>query len=164
VDAQVYTSADNDVQLTRMTWLFKPDDPPNRFTLEMIDRGVVAGASEEASKHVSASRHFEGDMLVGESRDETGGLVMVQRKLYAVDATGVVHLFITICAGEAGKLAACEKAQQSMQLTLPNPGSLARSSSGDRRDDLAYQLGRIVGMVLVGLLVIGIVLWIKKRS
>ena len=158
IDVQVYLSPDGDVQLTRMTWLTKFDDGPTRGKLEQMDRGVVSGAAKSASKHISDSRHWVGDQLVGESIDEANDIVVHQRRLYSVDANGTVHLLSVLCGGPADKLAACLASQQRMQLVLPNAAKLEEA-----REKTAYELGYMAGQVVGVLGIILLVIWLVVR-
>jgi hypothetical protein len=155
VDAQIYMSPDGSVQLTRMTWATKMDDGASKKFVVSMDKGVVAGASQQATKHISDSRHWVGDQLVAESTDDKAGVRVVQRRLYSADTSDVLHILMVICAGEAGQLAECEKAQQTMQLTLPNQAALPQTA----HKPVAYLIGQVVG----GLLVAAVVIWLVRR-
>lgn len=158
VDAQVYVSPDGTVRLTRMTWLSQFAVPPTKGGLESLERGVMSGAAKQATKHVSDSYRFEGDQLVADQVDEVGGERVQQRRLYSVDRDKVVHLFMVICAGPPDRLGACTKAQQSMQLTLPNAAAL--SPAQPEQHDVAYIIGVITGIAIVLLLVA----WLARRA
>jgi hypothetical protein len=158
VDAQVYLAPDQTVQLTRITLLSKMSTLPSRASLVQMDRGVVSGASKQATKHVSDTRNWVGDQLVADTVDEKDEIRVHQRRLYSADAEGVVHMFTLICAGAADQLAECEKAQQTMQLTLPNQAALPNESP-KRKHDIAYVIGQIMG----GLVVVVLLIWLLVR-
>jgi hypothetical protein len=161
-DAQVYVSADGKVRLTRLTWLSQFDVAPTRGGLESMERGVAAGAAKQATKHISDAHRFEGDVLAAEQVDEVNGERVVQRRLYAVDTSRVVHLFIVTCAGPADQLAACERAQASMQLTLPNQAKLTTGAPREEKDP-AYIAGYITGIALV-VVVVAWFVWRQRRK
>ena len=167
VDAQVYAHPDGK-SLTRMSWQFRLDAPATPTMLELIDKGVVSGAAEEGGKHISDTRQISGDQLVAESRDEDEGLLVIQRKLYAVDKSGVMHMLMVVCAGAPDKIADCEKAQQSMQLTLPNQAPLvskaAAKAAREARNPPAYLIGKIVGGVLAAMLIVWLIDRARRRS
>jgi hypothetical protein len=153
-DAQVYTSADGAVKLTRVTWLLKLDGPASRAELENMDRNTAKGSSKRATKHISESRSFNGDQLVAEQVDEVQNIRVHQRRIYAVDTSQVAHVLTVGCAGPADQLAECVKAQQSMVLMLPNQASLdvvvTKPDDGKKRE---FLLGQIAGGVIVLVLV-----------
>jgi hypothetical protein len=161
VDAQVYLSPDGTVRLTRVTWLSQFDVPPTKGGLESLERGVIANFAKQATKHISDGHHFAGDQLVGEQVDEVGGERVQQRRLYSADRDKVVHLFWVICAGPPERLGACTKAQQSMQLTLPNAAPLSPASAQPTEElDVAYVVGLVTGVTIVLLLVV----WFVRRK
>jgi hypothetical protein len=161
VDAQFYLSSEGDVQLTRLTWLIQPDERPSRATLEEMDRVGVKGASEQATKRVSDSRQWVSDQLVAASILEVDGVRLVSRRLYSADTGGRVHMFTVMCAGPPDQLGECEKAQQTMQLTLPNQATLrdAPPSRSSRNRSLAYEIGRIAG----GVVLIALLIWLLRK-
>lgn len=158
-DAQLYLSPDRKVRLTRMTWLSQFDVPPTKGGLESLERRVMTGTAKQASKHLSDSFHWEGDQLIGEQVDDVGGERRQERRLYSVDRDQVVHMFTVICAGPPEQLAACTKAQQSMQLTLPNAAALSPVAP-KQETDVAYLVGVITGIAIVLLLVV----WLVRRA
>lgn len=165
VDAQVYVSADGRVRLTRMTWLSQFDVPPTRGGLESLERGVMSGSAKQATKHISDSRRFVGDTLVAEQADDVTGTRIVQRRMYAADTSRVVHLLSVTCAGPADQLAACEKAQASMQLVLPNGAKLdGTAPARDEEKDVAYIAGYVTGIAFVVLIVVWLVLRMRRKA
>jgi hypothetical protein len=160
-DAQVYLSSDENVQLTRMTWVSRPAETPTKAYLLGVDRGMVTGSSEGA-KHISDSSHFAGNHLIADQVDDIDGVRMIQRRIYAVDTANVVTMFLVMCAGQPDVLADCENAQQSMQLSLPNQATL-RAAPPERSS--AYKTGRIVGQLL-GALILGLLVykWYKSGA
>src|SRR5262249_8644185 len=128
LDAQVYLSREGDVQLTRMTVETQPDEAPTRALLEGMERGAVRGLAAQGAKHVSDEFHLVGNQLVAETIDESDTVRMHARRMYSADTSGVVHMFEVTCSGPISKLAACEKAQQTMQLTLPNEAPLGAAT------------------------------------
>lgn len=158
LDAQLYLSPDSNVQLTRMTWLMKLNAAPSRASVVNLDRGVVKGAAAQATHHVSDTRHWIGDQLVAESIDDKDGYLVAHRRLYSADSQGIVHILTVICAGPIGQLGDCERAQQTMQLALPDQAPLPNDSP-KRETDLAYLAGQITG----GLLVAALVIWLVRR-
>jgi len=163
VDAQIYLSQDG-VQLTRMTWLIRIANSPDRPSLEDLDRGVVAGGAKRASKHVSDSRHWVGDQLVAETIDEVGDSQVRQRRIYAADTAGVVHMFGLICAGVADQLADCEKAQQTMQLKIPHEAALLATSPPKKIVDLPFIIGQVSGFLIVAIILVWYVLRRRNRA
>ena len=163
VDAQVYLSPDGNVRLTRMTWLSKFDVAPTRGGLESLDKGVASGGGKHGTI-VTESRQLVGDQLVGEQVIDVGALRVDMRRIFAADTEHVVHMFTVVCAGPAAQLAGCERAQQSMQLVLPNQASLsgeqAARGSSHRGKSTAYLVGQMVG----GLLVAAVALWLVFRA
>lgn len=160
-DAQVYAAADGAVQLTRITLRLQRDEAPSRDTVESLDRGAVEGTAKQVTKRISATRQLHGDQLVAEQIDEIDGKRVHQRRLYAADTSNAVHVFNVICAGPEDQLAACEKAQQSMVLMLPNQASLdVRVTKPDQdTKQLEFLLGQITG----GVLVLALVIWYVAR-
>lgn len=163
VDAQVYLSPDGNVRLTRMTWLSQFDVPPTRGGLESMDRGVASGGGKHGTI-VSDSRQLVGDQLVGDQVIDVDALRVHMRRVYAADTDRVVHMFTIVCAGPADALAACEKAQQTMQLVLPNQAPLSATPAAQKQTDVAYIAGVITGSVLVVLVVAWLVLRARKRT
>ena len=157
VDGQIYLSPDSNVQLTRLTWHTKLTDGGSRASVVSLDKGVVQGAARQATKHISDQRNWIGDQLVAESIDEKDGIRITQRKLYSADTSGVLHVMMVICAGAAENLGTCERAQQSMQLTLPNQAPLPESAGKDK--DLAYRIGQITGVVVV----LALLIWLVRK-
>jgi hypothetical protein len=150
IDAQVYLSADQTVQLTRMTWQLRMDEKPTRGALVKLDHGIVQGAAGQASKHISDSRRFVGDQLVAASADEIGANRAEVRRLYSVDSSGIVHILMVICAGPADQLGPCRTTQRSMRLVIPNAASLrAASEETDSAYEAGYKVGQILGTLLV---------------
>jgi hypothetical protein len=158
LDEQTYVSPDGKVELARITSAFRVDVAPTASVLERVDRAAMADI-EEGTKHVSDTRHFEGDILVSESRDDANGQLVVQRKLYAADASRVVHMFLIVCAGPAEQLGPCEKAQQSMQLAVPNQLALADRPTSHAPNKTRLWARRVFGILgPVGLVVL-LVVW-----
>jgi hypothetical protein len=161
VDAQVYLSPDGDVRLTRMTWLSKFDVKPGRGSLDSLDRGVASGGAKHATKTVSATRQFVGEQLIGEQVLDVEATRVHMKRIYAADTANVVHMFTVVCAGPADKLADCEKAQASMQLTLPNQASLSTTSgAAGEETSVAYVLGFVTGVLVV----VVVVVWLIRRA
>jgi hypothetical protein len=106
---------------------------------------------------VSDSRQWIGDQLVADAVDETDELRIHQRRLYSVDAHGIVHVLTVICAGPADRLAACEHAQQTMQLALPDQLALADAPPARQRD-VGYVVAQLAALAVVALLVAWLVL------
>jgi hypothetical protein len=74
-----------------------------------------------------------------------------------------------VCAGAPDIIADCEKAQQSMQLTLPNPAPLASKAAAAKaaragRNPPAYLIGKIVGGVLAAMLIVWLIDRGRRRS
>ena len=157
VDGQIYLSPDGNVQLTRLTWQTKLIHTTKAGVVS-LDKGVVQGAARQATKHISDQRNWVGDQLVAESIDDKDGIRITQRKLYSADTTGVLHVLMVICAGAAENLSTCERAQQSMQLTLPNQAAIPAESTGNDKD-LAYRIGQITGVVLV----LALLIWLVRK-
>jgi hypothetical protein len=159
VDAQVYVSPDGNVRLTRMTWLSKFDVTPGRGSLDSLDRGVASGGAKHATKNISATRELVGEQLIGEQLLDVDGTRVHMKRIYAADTANVVHMFTVVCAGPAEQLADCEKAQASMQLTLPNQASLS-GAPADEETSIAYVLGFATGVLVVVLAVV----WLIRRA
>jgi hypothetical protein len=158
VDGQIYVSPDQTVQLTRLTWDSDLTGGGGKLGIENLDEGMVQGAARHATKHISDSRHWVGDQLVAESIDDKGGIRIVQRKLYSADTNGVLHVLLLFCAGPADNLGTCERAQQTMQLTLPNQAALPDKSPREERD-VAYRIGQITGVVLI----VALLVWLVRK-
>jgi hypothetical protein len=156
-DAQLYTSRDGSVRLTRVTWLTQFEVTPTHNSLLNLERGVMEGQKKQATTHVSDSFEWHGDQLVADQVDELAGMRVHQRRLYSADAANVVHMLMVICAGPADQLAECEKAQQSMELTLPSPAAL--SVAPGKQTNVAYLAGQITG----GVLVLVLAIWYLRR-
>jgi hypothetical protein len=162
IDAQIYLSPDERVELMRQTVRAKLDGPPTRSDLVSLDRGVVKGATEDAARLISDSRRWLGDQLDATSIHEVDDIRIVSRKLYSADTMDVVHMFTVVCAGPADQLGDCERAQQTMQLTLPNQASLrdaALPSRKSRTRSLAYDVGRIAGSVVL----LALLIWLLRK-
>jgi hypothetical protein len=158
VDGQIYMSPDQTVQLTRLTWDSELTGGGGKLGIENLDEGVVQGAARQATKHISDSRHWVGDQLVAESIDDKAGIRITQRKLYSADTNGVLHVLMLICAGAAENLGACERAQQSMELTLPNQAALPDKGRGEQRD-VAYRIGQFAGVLLI----VALLIWLVRK-
>lgn len=160
-DAQVYLSADGSVRLTRMTWLSQFDVPPTRGAIESMERDIAAGNARGANRAVSQQASFADDQLVADQVLELERLRVDMRRIYAADTANVVHMFTVICAGPADELADCEKAQDTMQLVLPNQAAIgAKSTEEERGAGLALVLA-LSGAALVAIVA---VFWLVRRS
>ena len=156
-DAQLFVSPDEQVVLVRLSWSSKNDGPVSREQLIDLDR---KGTHQSESVHLSDDRHWVGEQLVAESVESIRGKRLHQRRLYSVDTTGVLHVFAVTCIGSANQLAACEKAQQSMQLKLPNEAKVparAKRSSGK-------SMIQIVGGAAFGALLLGLIAWVIQSA
>lgn len=164
VDAQVYTPADGSVQLMRLTWRSRLDGPPSRDALENMERGLLSGSRKDLANHVSDARRFDGDQLVADQVDEVDGARIHQKRIYAVDTSNIAHMLGVVCTGAADQLGACEKAQQTMQLTLPNPAALdMQVTTGTPKQDRSFVLGQITGGLLVAILAIWYLVRKRRR-
>ena len=162
-DGQLYRSRDARVALTRITWQFRLDDKPTRADLVQVER-VSVQSGVEAGKLLSESRQFVGDQLHAETLYEIEGGRSHQRRLYSADSDGVVHQFWLTCEGPADHLEPCERALESMQLTLPNQAPLVQHI--DKvivETDLTFVLALIAGGVVAVALVIWLLLRRKRR-
>jgi hypothetical protein len=159
-DAQVYLSPDGRVRLTRMTWLSSFDVTPTRGNLVSLDKGVAAGGSKHG-KVTREAREIVGDQLVGEQVIDIEATRVQMRRIYAADRNRVVTMFTVVCAGPEDALAACDRAQQTMRLVLPNQASL--TGSPPQRRGTAYVAGYVAGSVLVALGVVWLVLRMRRR-
>lgn len=160
VDAQVYTSADGSVRLTRLTWLSQFDVAPNQRALESLERSIAVGNTRGANRQVSHEAQLVGDQLVADQVLELERMRVHMRRIYAADTANVVHMFTVICAGPAEQLADCERAQQSMQLILPNQAPLGAAPP---RDDGAPNIALVAGSVLGGFLMLCAAAWLLRR-
>lgn len=160
VDAQVYTSADGSVRLTRLTWLARFDVAPNRRALESLERGIAVGNARSANRQVSHETEFAGDQLVAEQVLELERMRVTMRRIYAADTENVVHVFTVICAGPVEQLGDCERAQRSMQLILPNAAPLAEARP---RADAGTNVAYVIGFVVGGVLMLGVAVWLVRR-
>jgi hypothetical protein len=163
-DAQLYLSPDGRVRLTRVTWLTRFAIAPTRNGLLNLERGVMEGAKKQATTHVSDSFEWHGEQLVADQVDDVAGIRIHQRRLYSADTSRVVHALLVVCAGPADQLADCEKAQQTMELTLPDAASLTAAPAEDKKSNVAYLIGQITGGVLVLVLAIWYVMRRRTRT
>ena len=156
-DEQLFVSPDEQVVLVRLTWSTKDDAPVSRELLIDLDR---KGSHQSESVHLSDDRHWVGEQLVAESVESIKGKRLHQRRLYSVDTTGVIHVFAVTCIGSANQLAPCEKAQQSMQLKLPNEAKVpARTKRSSGKSML-----QIVGGAAFAALVLGLIAWVIQSA
>jgi len=156
-DAQLFVSPDQQVVLVRLTWVSKVDGPISRELLVDLDR---KGTHQSESVHLSDERHWVGEQLVAESVESIRGKRLRQRRLYSVDTSARIHVFAITCVGSVNQLAACEEAQQSMQLKLPNEAKVpatAKRSSGK-------SLIHIIGGAAFAALVLGLIAWVVQSA
>ena len=151
VAATVYMAPDGLTQLTMLQW--STQHASTASGLELLNRGVMEGAKEQATKHVSDEAHFDGPQLVADQIDEINGVRVHQHRRFAIDLGGITHMVSAMCAG-ATTNASCEQAIAGMQLTVS--GQVAPDPSPPK--SAAYRIGQITGVVIV-LLLVG--LWLK---
>jgi hypothetical protein len=157
VDGQVYVSADERVHLIRITWVLRLLSPTH-LVIEAMDKGAASAAEKQGFKHLSDERHWVGEQLVGDAVDDLAGNTLHHRRLYGVDASGLVHVLNATCMGPAEALGPCERALQTMQLTLPD--QLApRDRAPERKRNIPYLMGQVAG----GILVAALVIWLVRR-
>jgi len=120
VKVQVYAAGD--VELTTILLELAPA-AKTTAAIDQFDRDLVAKTT--VGNHVSDTRSFDRDPVLAEAFDQTAKDRIYHRKLYAIDAKGLGHLWWTVCKGPATAIGVCEEAQRTMRLdvvnTLPAP-------------------------------------------
>lgn len=154
-DAQLFMSPDQQVGLVRLMWTTKLG-MLSREELIQMDRKAT---HQSDSVHLSDERKWVGDQLVAESIESVRGKRLHQRRLYSLDGTGVLHVFAVTCMGSMTQLATCEKAQQTMQLKVPNAVRFPARASKPRKS-----LMELIGSAAVGALTLGLVVWIFQSA
>jgi hypothetical protein len=149
-----FLSPDGDAQLTILRWDLKLDSS-SKDTVEQFDKGMTAGASRQATRHVSDGRHFVAQQMRASSIDEVKGLQVHQERVYGVDTSGVIHLVSAICTAAPSALGPCESVQSTLMLSLANAADFGASDD----KDMAYNIGYGVGGVLT---VMGLI-WLVRR-
>jgi hypothetical protein len=170
-ETTAYLSPEGDSALVRIRFSFLPEEQLSHAALERQDDQLMREMTEMMERdvvRVSATRRFNDDLYIAESVHARGDMQLRQRRLYAVDASGVVHLFAIMCAGPSDRLGLCEQSQQTMTLTVPHQVSLADQDALRRR-----ALGRparartMMDTVLpaaVVALTIGLAIWIYQTA
>lgn len=148
IEATIFVSPEHDAQLTLMNWSLELT-PISKDTLEQFDGGMARGAAEKATKHVSDSRYFQNNQMIGTSTDKLNNLSIVYKRIYGLDKDGIVHMVSAICTTSGGPNP-CDAAQASLRLDLPNAADLDAAET----KDTAKQVGIAVGVVIAVLLVI----------
>ncbi|HEY5950192.1 MAG TPA: hypothetical protein VIV40_32070 [Kofleriaceae bacterium] len=163
-DEQVFMSADSTVALTRKVWLTRMDQPLSHKLLLDFDREMMGTIDDPSAKHISDDQRWVGEQLLAETVDEFRGARIHQRRLYAADTSGVVHVFAVNCMGPAERLAECEHAQQTMKLVLPNQATLPNQITPLAKPKPKRSLAQIIGGAATGALVIGLVVWVVQSA
>jgi hypothetical protein len=155
VDAQAFSTAGDEIVLTRVTWLLKLPAPITRASIERFDREQHA-AMDPSAQNFTANRSWIGPQMVATSSQDVGTVHIKQRRIYALAADGVVHLLSVSCFGARDDIAPCEASQRTMKITLPNP--MAVPTRGVAKDTSSF--GHKIGLAALVALVLGLVAWV----
>jgi len=160
IEGAAYIPDDASAQLTVVRFTFNSVTQPTRGSIEQLDAGFAKGFAAAATEHVSEDRHFDGDLLVGESVDETDGDVLRQRRLYRSGGGKVVHALNVVC--RTAKTAPVDDcAHVFASLALDVPGAVAFPDVEDLdAGELAYKAGTFVGFLGV----MALIFWATRRA
>jgi hypothetical protein len=158
VDAHVFV-APNEVLLSRVALEAKPTVPLSQRVLLDLEREGRLGIPG-TTLHISSERSWQNDQLVADSVDTARGLRAHQRRIYAADRRGIVHLFAVTCIGPRDQLADCEKAQQSMRLKLAEQATLPAEITPKANRKMVHIIGGAATLALV----IGLTMWVIQSA
>lgn len=108
---------DGDAELVTIAWQWK-SDAPTRGGLARFEHELVGRSRPDGAKEVSNTAMFERDPMQVEVFDMLAGQRVYHRRLYAVDAKNVVHVWWTVCTAPATAIEPCEQAQRTMKLDV----------------------------------------------
>ncbi|HEY6034143.1 MAG TPA: hypothetical protein VIV58_07790, partial [Kofleriaceae bacterium] len=114
---EVHAYRAGEAELVTVAWQWK-SDVPTRAGLARFDHDLVGRSRPDAAKEVSNTAMFDRDPMQVEVFDMLGGQRVYHRRLYAVDAKNVVHVWWTVCTAPATAIEPCEQAQRTMTLDL----------------------------------------------
>ncbi|MBV8757135.1 MAG: hypothetical protein JO257_07675 [Deltaproteobacteria bacterium] len=149
IEATIYVSPERDAQLTMMVWSLELT-PISKDAINQFDQGMAQGAAEKATAHLSDSRTFDNNQIIGDSVDQLNALTIHYKRIYGLDKDGIVHMVSAICTKQGAALGPCDTALASLHLDLPNAADI---ESAEAKDSVK-QIGIAVGVVIAVLLVI----------
>jgi hypothetical protein len=158
VDAHVYV-APNEVLLSRVVLAARPTGPLSQrvlLALEREGRLDIPGTT----LHISHDRTWQADQLIAETIDTARGLRAHQRRIYAADRQGIVHLFAVTCIGPRDALADCERAQQSMRLQIADQVALPAEITSKSKRSMVHIIGGAATLALL----LGLVAWVIQSA
>ena len=157
----IYLSRENQSQLTIVRYDIATE--PTRTAIVDYDKRAAESAAKEATKHISDSRAWDGDQLVGESTDEMGPARVQMKKRYALDGSNTMHVLQVTCAAPPERIAACTKSFDSMKLTIDDQRAPRPDMRAGGSDNVARRTGIIIGVLLLGFALIYLVYRIRPR-
>lgn len=170
VSGTAFMSPDQSAQLSIMRYKLRTEGF-TRGALEQFDRGVAAGVAKSAEKHISESRHFEGNQLLGESVDENQGMRIVQRRMSAFDSAHDIHLVTVACTVPKDVTSdGCAKALATATMTLPGVPIPAASDDDDalagksKEYRAGYLVGKALGYIAIVIAVLVFVIRARRRA
>ena len=121
IDVQTYR--DGDAELATIAWQWK-SEAPSRSGVAIFEHDLAQRARLEGAREVSNTVMFDQDPMQAEVFDMLGAQRIYHRRLYAVDAKNVVHLWWTVCTASATAIGECEQAQRTMKLEVAHAVAL----------------------------------------
>lgn len=117
IAVQAYRAGE--AELVTVAWQWKSESP-TRAGLARFERDLVGRSRPDAANEVSNTAMFDRDPMQVEVFDTLAGQRVYHRRLYAVDAKNIVHVWWTVCTAPATAIEPCEQAQRTMKLDLPH--------------------------------------------
>ena len=126
IAVQAYRAGE--AELVTVAWQWK-SDLPTRAGLARFDHDLVGRSRPDGAKEVSNTPMLDRDPMQVEVFDMLAGQRVYHRRLYAVDAKNVVHLWWTVCTAPATAIEPCEQAQRTMKLEISHAVALPAGAS-----------------------------------
>jgi len=122
IEVQVYRDRDFG-ELDTISWEWKAGTATRR-ELEQFEHELARRTLTDRAHVVSSSAQFDRDPMEVSILEADGVNQKYHRRLYAVDANNVVHVWWTVCSAVSTLLLPCGQAQRTMKLEIPNSVAL----------------------------------------